>query len=704
MAPTIFNLLNAQPVKRNDNLRKIAFMLGLLPPKEHTKLQIQQEIVNFLHDKPDIEQKVRVMANEMKAECKQISATKPITIDEHETPIPNTQLDLFCDEITTNSDSANNHSTNNKTANSADNIKSVESDDSAFSAKSVDNTIGTETGDSTNKTNSDTQSVENKTGDPDNTCSFMDTDQSNIEPNGHKRKHVEDETEVNEPKIRLLVNHELSMRELTDLFLREAEKRNKEMENLTNIVNEDRSLHKEQFEILNTSIHSLNETFTKYGQELTQAFKDEVTKGLEKIGSDVRIGIECVTAFVPTRINEILKASEKPDNQQPPVPEKQTTNSKNYNKLIESNNNKTNSKTIDSLTNNSKTNTSKTNTSKPNTSKPNNTKTKDTKTNNSTINNTKTNNTKTSKNNNINKPSSHDKPIVMVITDSNGKDLDRNLLKPESYVVKNRRYTVKDATATIPWVSDTEKVTDVVFQVGLNDLRKGCSPDKIQEDTLEMQMKYVKHFPNARQHITALPPLGEKHNKVNGLLQKLASYTESNFISTKEFRDKATGRLRANLMKDPSKDYGRTYHYNEWGVSILSKEIKKSLYSKANMNNQCLTAMSNMSSSTATVSTPTTPTPAPPATPVSISTPPTTALSTPVPTTESPSTPETPTDIDTTVPFQPVETSHGDTNHQNDTHANATQTNSIHTNPQTNDSSTDNVVPTSNRYESLDNL
>ena len=67
----------------------------------------------------------------------------------------------------------------------------------------------------------------------------------------------------------------------------------------------------------------------------------------------------------------------------------------------------------------------------------------------------------------------------------------------------NRRYRVRDAIETIPWVSDTAKVTDIVFQLGLNDLRKGCSLDEIQEETLEKQMKYVKYFPNARQHLTA---------------------------------------------------------------------------------------------------------------------------------------------------------------------------------------------------------
>ena len=86
-----------------------------------------------------------------------------------------------------------------------------------------------------------------------------------------------------------------------------------------------------------------------------------------------------------------------------------------------------------------------------------------------------------------------------------------------------------------------------------------------------MQLNYDEKFPNARQHLTALPPLGEKHSKANHLLQKLTAYTESNFISTKVFCDKTTKKLRANLMERDG------YHYNDWGVRMLAKEIKKSL-------------------------------------------------------------------------------------------------------------------------------
>ena len=58
--------------------------------------------------------------------------------------------------------------------------------------------------------------------------------------------------------------------------------------------------------------------------------------------------------------------------------------------------------------------------------------------------------------------------------------------------------------------------------------------------------------------------------------------TGSNFVSTKPFLDRNTGKMRANWMRD-------RLHYNEWGVRMLAKEVKKSLYSLANKDNARLT-------------------------------------------------------------------------------------------------------------------
>ena len=113
--------------------------------------------------------------------------------------------------------------------------------------------------------------------------------------------------------------------------------------------------------------------------------------------------------------------------------------------------------------------------------------------------------------------------------------------------------------------------------------QKKVSTEKISNQTLEMQMDYKKKFAKARQHIVALPPLDDPQMDVNQRLQKLCNHTKSNFVSTKAFRDRMTGSLRRNLMRE--------YHYNDDGIKVLAHAIKKSIFSVSNIGNDDLTQM-----------------------------------------------------------------------------------------------------------------
>ena len=104
-----------------------------------------------------------------------------------------------------------------------------------------------------------------------------------------------------------------------------------------------------------------------------------------------------------------------------------------------------------------------------------------------------------------------------------------------------------------------------------------------------MQTKYYHKYPQARQHIMAIPPIGKTHNEVNDLLQKLSKFTETNFISLKALRDTRTGRIRPNLMNG--------IHYNEYGIRLVARDIKKSLYSDANRENRQLSVLNDVMSS-----------------------------------------------------------------------------------------------------------
>lgn len=169
---------------------------------------------------------------------------------------------------------------------------------------------------------------------------------------------------------------------------------------------------------------------------------------------------------------------------------------------------------------------------------------------------------------------------MLIVSDSNGSRLKLQQLKPEARVIKETRYTTVEATEKIPLIDDPSEVADIVFQVGFNDYRNGTTPEKIQEKYLNMQIMYFQKFSEARQHIMAIPPIGKTHNEVNELFQQLSKFTEANFITTKALRDNRTGRIRPNLMDG--------IHYNDYGIKLVAREIKKSLYSTANRENQKL--------------------------------------------------------------------------------------------------------------------
>ena len=86
-------------------------------------------------------------------------------------------------------------------------------------------------------------------------------------------------------------------------------------------------------------------------------------------------------------------------------------------------------------------------------------------------------------------------PLILIVSDSNGKQIDLDRVKPESLVCRHIRYMTKDALADIPEVVNPHRVFDLVIQIGLNDSRHGVSAQKIREDLLEVQLQYCEFSP-----------------------------------------------------------------------------------------------------------------------------------------------------------------------------------------------------------------
>ena len=155
------------------------------------------------------------------------------------------------------------------------------------------------------------------------------------------------------------------------------------------------------------------------------------------------------------------------------------------------------------------------------------------------------------------KTETNDSPDMLFISDSNGYDIDASRLKPGAKVKNQIQFTFEQATSLVPQTNDPHKVKDIVFQVGLNHTHNiqsdECTIDEIQEDiqsrALTMQTKHLKQFPNARQHIVALPPMTKDHEKINESLHALTKFTGTQFVSSKPFLDNNTKKLRADCMK-----------------------------------------------------------------------------------------------------------------------------------------------------------
>ena len=173
-------------------------------------------------------------------------------------------------------------------------------------------------------------------------------------------------------------------------------------------------------------------------------------------------------------------------------------------------------------------------------------------------------------------PASNYREVIMVIGDSNSTKLIPSQLHNQKEVKILRRSTIQEATENIPTWEKPEKVTDIVIQLGDNDMRRGATADEITTKTFNLQSKYHRKFKNARFHLTSLPPTDTSREEANSQLRVLAQSTGSNFISLKGLKDRNSGSLRANMIQNDG------IHYTEVGFKTLAKEMKRSLYSTAN--------------------------------------------------------------------------------------------------------------------------
>ena len=172
---------------------------------------------------------------------------------------------------------------------------------------------------------------------------------------------------------------------------------------------------------------------------------------------------------------------------------------------------------------------------------------------------------------------SSDEGVALVVGDSNLDLIVPGRLHETKQVRKLKRATIKEAEENIAW-GPHDKVTDIVLHIGGNDMRKGMTATEVKDGIKRVQGKYKEHFKKARFHLSALPP-SESKQEVNWHLRELAQETKSNFISLKEMKDHRTKGLVAGMTERGDE------HLTVKGTKILAAGLKRSLYSKANMEN-----------------------------------------------------------------------------------------------------------------------
>ena len=160
---------------------------------------------------------------------------------------------------------------------------------------------------------------------------------------------------------------------------------------------------------------------------------------------------------------------------------------------------------------------------------------------------------------------------IILVTDSNGKHLDPELLHDTKKVVIEKRATWEMARDLIPKVPNPAVVTDVVLLPGINNV---MTKDQQISDILQIAdltgKKYQGAFPNATIHLGSIAPVNEKCLNYNFHLQELAKHRGAPFITIEDMYDGATGRLRPNVLNG--------IHYSKVGIRPLAKQIKRNLY------------------------------------------------------------------------------------------------------------------------------
>ena len=162
---------------------------------------------------------------------------------------------------------------------------------------------------------------------------------------------------------------------------------------------------------------------------------------------------------------------------------------------------------------------------------------------------------------------------IIVVVDSNGQHINPGLLHNTKKVFVEERSTWEAVRDHLPNIPNPQKITDVVFLTGINNVIS--MEQQIQNilDTADQAGKnWGKLYPQATFHLSSIAPVNGQCMNYNFHLQELAENRKVSFITIENMFDENNGRLKSNVLERDQ--------LTKYGTSLLATQIKRSLYKK----------------------------------------------------------------------------------------------------------------------------
>ena len=162
---------------------------------------------------------------------------------------------------------------------------------------------------------------------------------------------------------------------------------------------------------------------------------------------------------------------------------------------------------------------------------------------------------------------------IIVVVDSNGQHINPGLLHNTKKVFIEERSTWEAVRDHLPNIPYPQKITDVVFLTGINNVISMEQQLQNILDTADQAGKnWGKRYPQATFHLSSIAPVDGQCMNYNFHLQDLADNRKVSFITIENMFDENNGRLKPNVLE--------RNQLTKYGTSLLATQIKRSLYKK----------------------------------------------------------------------------------------------------------------------------